>query len=286
MPTPPTPPTPPKMGMKMGSRPGFTPPKPAADVHVETEKFDPATLAKPPRPRPMSEADVMANAEPINIKQPLPGAMAAAEAAKKKKEAEAEPTMLPPEPLVEPLDRLVPDTLIAKLEARFGIRPEEFHETTLEAMGHKLIVTFRAPSYDDYIWSMAVIERKLRSQEDASLLQTEAQRNNMMVHLVNCRVVVKLDGEWLWQVFDREAEIRSVVPNWDGKTWATVPDFVRGTMATTLYELFRKRLHADLLFDLEKAVKEVETARAIGQGKTEEGATAEGDENEDPSSAA
>lgn len=279
----PTPPQPPRVSpMKMGSqgRPGFTPPKPGPDAQIEVEKFDPATLARPPRPpRPNSEQEFMANAEPIDTRRPLPGAVAAAVAEKKQKEAADQP-MAPPEPVVDPLEKMVPDSLISKLEARFGINPESFHEVKISAMGQSLTVTIRLPSYDDYIWSMAVIERKLRNNEDASLLQTEAQRTNMMTHLVNCRSIVKMEGEWLWQVFDREADIRSVLPKWDGKSWEAIPDFVRGTMAVATYELFRKRLHADLLFDLEKAVKNVESSARS--------ATAEGEEDveEDPSSAA
>ena len=254
----PTPPQPPRVSpMKMGSqgRPGFTPPKPGPDAQIEVEKFDPATLARPPRPpRPNSEQEIMANAEPIDIRKPLPGAVAA-DIQKRETEAKAQPAAAPPDPMGEPLDKMVPDSLIARLEARFGIQPETFYDAELSAMGQKMTVSFRTPGYDDYIWSMAVIERKLLNQEDASLLQTDAQRNNMMEHLVACRAIVRLEGAWLWEVFGREAEIRSVVPGWDGKTWDIIPDFIRGTMAMATYELFRKRLHADLLFELEKAVK-------------------------------
>ena len=255
------PPQPPRMGMKMGpqARPGFKAPTPAPETQVEVEKFDPASLAPPPRvPTPRrTEEDLLANAEPIDIRRPLPGAVAA-EIQKQKKEAE--PAVAPPEPMGDPLEKMAPDSLIARLEARFGIQPEKFYEAELSAMGQKLGITFRVPAYDDYIWSMAVIERKLLNQEDASLLQTDSQRNNMMEHLVYCRAIVKIDGNWLWQVFQREAEIRSVVPGWDGQTWDAIPDFVRGTMASATYELFRKRLHADLLFELEKAVKKVSEA--------------------------
>ncbi len=248
-------PTPPKMGPKTGyGRPGFTPPKPGPASQVEVERFDPVSLKPPAAPRAGSEADLLANAEPIDHRAPM------SSMAPPPKPAETPPE--PPEPMKEPLETLVPDSLIAKLEARFGIHPEEFHEAVLEAKGQKLSVAFRLPVYDDYIWSMAVIERKLLNMEDASLLQTDAQRNNMMTHLVACRATVKIEGEWLWQMLGREAEIRSVVPGWDGKTWDAIPDFIRGTMATALYELFRKRLHADLLFELEKAVKDAEmTAR-------------------------
>ena len=264
--------------MKMGNqgRPGFTPPKPQPEAQVEVEKFDPAMLApqpRPPRPPRATEEDIMANAEPINLKAPL-------RSATPPPQKPAEAPMTPPKPQEEPLEKMVPDSLIARLEAKFGIQPETFHEAVLEAMGHKLNVTFRVPSYDDYIWSMAIIERKINAQEDESLLQTTTQRNNMLQHLVDCRAIVKLEGEWLWQVFKREAEIKTILPTWDGK-WDTIPDFIRGTMAVAVYDLFRKRLNADLLFALEAVVKRIEkpeTVKADGEDEDED--------TEDPSSAA
>jgi len=267
--------------MKMGNqgRPGFTPPKAQPEPQVEVEKFDPATLAPPPRQRPprTTEEDLMANADPINTKAVFKSA------APPPKPAEA--PMAPPEPAKEPLEILVPDSLIAKLEAKFGIKPETFHEATLDALGQKLNITFRLPSYDDYIWSMAVIENKIVKQEDASLLATDSQRNNMLQHLADCRAIVKIEGEWLWQIYKREAEIKTVVPNWDGK-WDAIPDFIRGTMASAVYDLFRKRLHADLLFALEAAVKSVEKPKDL-KDKLEKPTEDDRDEaTEDPSSAA
>jgi hypothetical protein len=255
-------PQPPRIGFGK-NRPGFTPPRPQPEAQVEVEKFDPATLVRPPVRPPMSEKDL----EPLDLKKPIP-----TEAPPPKP---AEPAVAPPEPMPDILEKMVPDSLISKLEARFGIQPEKFHEAVIEAMGQTLDVSFRIPAYDDYIWAMAVVERKLLNQEDASLLQTDAQRTNMMTHLVDCRAIVKIDGQWLWQVFNREAEIRTVVPSWDGQAWDVIPDFIRGTMATAVYELFRKRLHADLLFSLEKVVKEAEEA-----------ASSKEKEDEDPSSAA
>lgn len=281
-------PTPPRMGPKVGpaARPGFTPPRPGPAPQVEVEKFDPATLAAqaqarqaPPQPAPSfksREQELMENAERIDLRnvqtKPPP------------KEEEA-PPLAPPDPPKDPLETLVSDDLISRLEAQFGVQPEKIHDAKLEARGKSITVSFRLPVYDDYIWAMAVLERKILAQEDTSLLQTEAQRNNMLMHLVACRAVQKIEGQWLWDVFKRTAEIRAVNPAWSGESMEGVPDFVQGTMANAVYDLFRKRLHADLLFDLEKVVREADAA-ASAQKQQQQEAKEGGEDTSDPTSGA
>lgn len=273
-------PTPPRMGPKVSgpTRPGFTPPRPGPAQQVEVEKFDPATLAAqaqvrqaPPAPVKSREQDLMENAERIDLRNVPTKA--------KKLDEDEPPPMAPPDPPKDLMETLVTDDLISRLEAKFGVQPEKYHDADLEARGQTVKVSFRLPVYDDYIWAMAVLERKILAQEDTSLLQTEAQRNNMLMHLVSCRVVHKIEGQWIWDIFKRAAEIKTVNPAWSGTSMEGVPDFVQGTMAMSVYELFRKRLHADLLFDLEKAVREADTA-ATAQKTQEEG----GEDTSDPTS--
>lgn len=218
---------------------------------VEAEKIDPRELLERGLKRSTlskAEQDLMDNATPIEA--PAAPSAPKVEAAKEPKE---ETTYLPPPEEKSPTDA-IGNSLIDRLSARFGLTAPQTKDVILEAAGVQVKVTIRKPFYDDYIWTVGVIEGMLDSNEDVTLIRGEAQRSQFLEHLSACRCVIKLEDEYIWDAFPYRDMILATRPNWDGTSHAVVPDHLLGGMAQSLHSLFR-RLHPDLLFDLARAVK-------------------------------
>ena len=230
---------------------------PKDDV-LEVERIDPQAFMAggmpPPPPNParrpvtpkLEPMPLPSTAPPPKMKDPIPKAV--------------EERALPKKP-PEPIDQVVSNSVVRRLLKRFGVEQEQLVESELKVYGEKLAVSLRLPTYDDFLWAMAMIERKARAQEDASLLMSEGQRNEMLQAYVACRCVVKLDGENVWDAFEVTNQIKSIVPMWDGVDRTKVPDFFQGTLATAVMSLFRQ-LHPELLFALSTRVKQLDVEQA------------------------
>ena len=260
--------------------PSKVPPEEAQETQVETTRIDPLAfmedaVARPPGSEPSegarSPAEMDRDLEPMNFRAaPVRGAVDREAAKRKMKAAEQ---FLPPEEEESLLDQAVKGDLISRLEERFGMKPEKLYDVTLEAGGQDLEVSMRLPMYDDYIWAVAMIEQNAERGKDLSVLQTESQREQMLQHIASCRCVVKIEGECLWDIFDLREAILRLNPKWDGESMAQVPDVIQGIMGKNLHTLFRERLHADLLFEVNSKVSALLEEHGPGRLKEKDGKT-------------
>jgi len=238
------------------------PTPPEQQSQVETTKIDPKEFldqalsgtAGGAAPRSAAEGD--RELEPFDLRNvPNRDAVANAKARQEAEKAkDAVETMLPPEAEKSVLEENLKGDTISRLEERFGMKPEVLHEVTIEASGQTLGLSMRLPLYDDFIWAVADVTSKAERGEDLSLLSTEEQRSQMLQHLSSCRCVMKIDGEWIWDVFDYRGAIQQMSPNWDGESYIKIPDAFMGTLARRVYHLFRFRLHPDILFETNNCV--------------------------------
>jgi len=152
---------------------------------------------------------------------------------------------------------MVSDDLLAQLEREFGTHPDVLKDVVLTVKDAKsLEVAIRAPSYDDYIWALAWFEEQGKpGNPDAGLFRTAQQRESLLKHLTACRCVQKIRGQWIWDIFKRQKQIRAVNPHWTGDRMTGVPDFIQGRLTIDVFKLLRK-LHPDLMFNLESQVEQ------------------------------
>jgi len=194
------------------------------------------------------EAELMAHAIPVDTRR-----MAPKPEAQKPPAAEVRPP--PPPPPADPLDRVLSGSLIDRLAQRFQVKPEETKEAVLEVGGESLKVSFRKPHYDDILWGLGEIESRILLGVDISLLRGDQARQNYLKHLRLCRAVVKIEDEYVWDIFDETSKLRNLLPNWDGTNSTAIPDLIKSELAVQVHALLRK-LHEDMLFELSGAVDE------------------------------
>ena len=220
-------------------------PAPDAPQHIEMEKIDPkAFFEGEPQAKPKMTPTSEEHLTPMDFSKIVTPT----------KDVAPTPQYLPPtEKDPDPLERGVSASLIERLSARFNLVPEFMVEETLRCGGQEVKVTLRKPMYDDYLWTLGVVEGKMTAGVDLALLSEDRQRQRFVLHLTNCRTVVKIDGCWVWDVFDFAPLIQEAVPSWNGATFSQVPDTIQGYIASSVHELFR-RLHPDMLFQLSAAV--------------------------------
>lgn len=237
-------------GMNLPGRRPATPPgrsQPQEQQFTETTKVDPAsTFGIGKRKSP--EQELMDNAEPIATPpppRPLP---------EPQQVQQPEP---PKPPKKAPLDELVDDDIISRIVQEYGLDPVVVHEANLAAPGLKksLSVHFRTLTWDDYNWGLAALQQRAQSNQDTSYLQSDAQRSQFYRALTACRCVLKIDNAWVWDIFKLRSDIKFANPEWNGDTHIGVPEFFIGTIAQRVFDLFRKKLHYDLLFALDDAVR-------------------------------
>lgn len=253
------------------------------EPQVEMERLDPEAFLRQGAEQEMAdrklrdpEAELMAHAIPVDTRK-----VATQQPLEKKPEAEVRPP--PPPPPSDPLDRVLSGSLIDRLAQRFAVKPEETKDAILEAGGETLKVTFRKPHYDDILWGLGEIESRILLGVDISLLRGDQARQNYLKHIRLCRAVVKVEDEYVWDIFDETSKLRNLLPNWDGQTSTMIPDLIKSELAVQVHALLRK-LHEDLLFELAGAVEEA-FQDATEPDVPDESAGDEGDEGdeEDPS---
>jgi hypothetical protein len=216
------------------------------------------------------EQELIENAEPIDFHASKPAPI-------------APPPPPPPPPAVPEkslTDTLVTDDLISKLVEEYGFDAASLTEVSLKGVGLKkpLSVHYRPLSWEDHTWGLAAVHFRLKNGQDTSLLETETQRTQFYKAITVCRTVVKIDGHWVWDLFKVRDLIKTANPAWSGETHIGVPDFLAGRIAQQVFDLFRKKLHYDLLFDLDAAVRK----SGDGEDKDEDAE----DEDENPTQAA
>jgi len=232
-----------------------------SDRQVETTKIDPKAFLEQGLPGggPQSEAESTRELEPLDLNA-IPVRSAVDAAHRKQAEEKAAATLesfLPPEEEKDVLEEAVKDDLISRLEERFGMKPEVLHEVVVEAGGKELRLSMRLPLYDDFIWAVGSVQQSISRGEDLALVESEEQRAQMLQHLSSSRCVMKIEGEWIWDVFDYRSAIQGMVENWDGESYMNVPEAFMGVLARRVYKLFRHRLHPDLLFEMNRRVTEL-----------------------------
>ncbi len=223
---------------------------------VEIMKVDPKVIFDAASAPPKSpEQSFLERAQPVDTKKAKEAKeKAAAEQAAREEAKLAAQNRAPEvaEAAPDVLDTVVTDDLLAKLEEQFGFRPTDYREFAIPfGDGRVLKLTVRNPGYDDWVWMLAAMERKILAGEDVALMSSEASRKKMSTHLVACRCVLKVDGKWLWDLFKVREQILNANPSWNGESHIGVPDFLQGTLAQTLYRFMRERLDPDILFALE-----------------------------------
>ena len=155
----------------------------------------------------------------------------------------------------DPLDRVLSNSLLDRLNERFDSRSATIKEVTLKIAGvSDMRLGVRRPTYDDYIWTLGVIEDKIETGKDKEFLKTAVQRENFMQHLSACRSVIKIEGNWVWDIFEWTDLIKSEVEGWDNAA-DKVPERFQTDITKSVHEFLRK-LHPDVLFDLDDLIKE------------------------------
>lgn len=228
---------------------------------VETTKLDPAELGLG-MVQKSKEQELLENAEPIFSPPPQPSQV-------KKKPAQQPPAVSPiREPEKDALTTLVSTKLVDQLAREYGFDPIGLHAIDLKFKNKVLKVEFRAPTYDDYLWSLALLQRGLET--DDSYLQTDVQRQQFYTSIVSSRCVQKVNGQWLWDLFEIKDQIEAVAPMWRAESFVGVPDFMTGTMAKMTLDLFRTKLHYQFLYDLTDAIQALEREDKKQEESTEE----------------
>ena len=200
-------------------------------------------------------------------------------------ESQAQPQYLPPPPEEgDPLEKAISNRLIDRLSERFKLAPGKYKEAVLTAGNQEVSVALRRPSYDDVMWTLGILEQKIKSNIDTSLMMGEHQQAKYMQHHIACRTVVKIDGEWVWDIFEMTDSLKQDIPGWDGTTYASIPDSSISAIALGVYNLFRS-LHADLLFELNNAVNDAFPVSLLDPDKNEEEEESKEDASETPTSA-
>lgn len=252
-------PSPPSLAMRPnlpGRKPGQAqkPMTPTEKSQVEVEKLDPAVLGV----RKSPEQELLENAEPIVPSpvptRPMPQPMAPAPM--------ASPSAPPPPEKKDFLDENVPDKLIDKLVEEYGFEEAVIREKIISAAtGKSLKVHVRSMTWDDYSWALSTVQRKEKEdREKHGLIMTDAQRAQFYQALVACRCVVKIADAWVWDLFELRSSIKNVQPNWSGETHVGMQEFFMSALALKTFDLFRKKLHPDFLFQLDDAVRSLTEA--------------------------
>lgn len=252
------------------------------EEQVEMERIDPESFLQQGAQQEAEdrkirdpEAELMAHAIPVDTRK-----VAAQQPLEKPPEAEVKPP--PPPPAADPLDRVLSGSLIDRLSQRFAIKAENTADAILEAGGQTLKVTFRKPHYDDILWGLGEIESRILLGIDISLLRGDQARQNYLKHLRLCRAVVKIEDEYVWDIFDETNKLRNLLPNWDGQNSASIPDLIKSELAVQVHALLRK-LHEDLLFELSAAVDEAFPDATEPDKPEEPKGEDDEDDEEDPS---
>ena len=160
---------------------------------------------------------------------------------------------LEPEKAPDVLEKALPDDLVTRLSERFKIAKERLVDVSVKAGGQTVVVSVRRSHYDDYMWAVGVVEERIKS--DSGIAASETRRLQYMEHITICRTVVKIEGEYVWDVFRHTEDIKAEAPDWDGVSYTGIPQKYLGVMAEQVYDLFRN-LHYDFLFGLSRLAEE------------------------------
>lgn len=253
-----------------GRKPGLPPQAKSSSAsatkpQIDVEKLDPATFGIGKRKSP--EQELLENAEPIDLSAPQPAPRAAAPEIERKPEP---PVEAPKVDKKSYLDEALSDSLISRLVEEYGFEPTILHERQLAIPnGKSLKVHFRSLSWDDYSWALAAVQRLEKEEQKNGVLFSDTQRAQTYQALSACRCVLKLADTWVWDIFELRDEIMKVQPKWTGDSPVGVPDFFIGTMTNKLFDLFRKKLHPDLLFALDDAVRSMSANENSDEDKSE-----------------
>lgn len=249
--------TPPSMSMKPGiglpSRKAA--PKTENRTQVEAERLDPAIFGFSKKKSP--EQELLDNAEPIDFRQKAPPPPPPPVVQADDKEEAFEKPVEKKKEKKEYIDKVVSDKLIDRLVEEYGFEPAKTHEALLPVPGSRkpLRVNFRSLTWDDYSWALSAIQRKEKEEEEKGSTWSDSQRAQAYQALTVCRCVVKIADVCVWDLFDMKEDIKAVKSRWDGDTHIGIPEFFTNTMAQMVFELFRKKMHPDLMFILDEAVR-------------------------------
>jgi hypothetical protein len=244
-------------------------PQPAQQTRVEAEKLDPSVFFGS---RKSPEQELLENAEPI-----VPQSQAMP--------PQAMPPQAPPtveEPPVEEraekeeslYDKAISDSLLDRLVKQYGLDPVKIYNVELESsdVSAPLPVSFRALTWNDYNWGIGTMADMLKSQE-FSFISTDLQRSQLYQALTACRCVIKIGSHWVWDIFNLTEDIKKINTSWKGDTNFGVPPFIINMLALKVFDLFRNKLHYNLLYALEQAVRESSDAEGQESSGSEENPT-------------
>lgn len=258
------PPLSPSLSMKPSVGPKRPQSQPPQQTRVEAEKLDPAVFFGK---RKSPEQELLENAEPI-----VPQPQASRPPPPKTED-------LPPEEPEEKeredslYDKAISDSLLDKIVKQYGLDPVKIYDATLEAseVANPLPVSFRALTWNDYNWGIGTMAELLKSQ-DFAFVSTDLQRSQLYQALTACRCVLKIDGHWVWDIFKLTEDIKKMNPAWQGDNFG-VPPLVANMLALKVFDLFRNKLHYNLLYALEQVVRESSDAEGQESSDSEENPT-------------
>lgn len=256
--------TKPPLSPSLSMKPSVGPkrPQPAQQTRVEAEKLDPSVFFGS---RKSPEQELLENAEPIVPQTPPPqqAAVPPAEAPRNEPEQRKEPEK-------SIYDRAIGDSLIDKLVKQYGLDPVKIYDASITATdgAAPLPVSYRTLTWNDYNWGIGTTAELLKSS-DFSFVSTETQRSQLYQALTSCRCLLKIDGNWVWDVFELTDDIKSMNPAWKGDTHIGIPPLVTSMIALKVFDLFRNKLHYNLLYALEQVVRESSDAEELGNDEQE-----------------
>jgi hypothetical protein len=263
------------MGPNAGrNKPGFRPLETKQQApQVEVERVDTSTLVSPKK----KVAPLRSNEDFEEVKNTGPSKEALEKARKEREEKQPPPELQ--DPIPDPVDVIVTDDLLARLNAKYGGEESKFYDFEVYVKGQAMSLTVRKPEYEDGMWVLGVLSGKAKRGEDISLMMEATQREELMKHILASRVVVKIDGNWVWDIFKATRGILEVNPSWDGQDPLGIPDFLQGTIAISVYNFFR-RLDPNLPFQVGAKVEEI--TAAARKKATEDDGDEEEEAAEDP----
>ncbi len=256
------PPASPSLSMKPGVGPKKPPQAPQPQpTRVEASKLDPSVFGFGTKKSP--EQELLENAEPITAPAP--------------KQAPPPVQDIPEEP--EPpkekektvFEAVVTGSLLDSLIREYGLDQVKTYEANLEASdyGKALPVTFRALNWDDYNWGLGILVDMVKSP-DFLYIKKEEQRNQLYKCITACRCVLKINGFWVWDLFEMTNDIKAMNPSWKGDTHVGIPSVAVSLLALKTFDLFKNKLHYNLLYALEQQIRETSDVEFLKEAEPEE----------------
>ena len=174
-------------------------------------------------------------------------------------EEEAPVTRLAEKPAADPLERAqISNSLVNTLLTRFNRLPNAAL-TDLVLQGDddaSIVVSVRKRDYKDNMWALGLLEQWVEAGKNLDILTSDIPRRTALEHLASVRCILKIDGEWIWEVTGHTSWLKKNNPAFDHDV-KDVPLIILSQVHELIFELLQT-LHPTLLFQLDSAINDAE----------------------------